>query len=711
MGSISSLLRAGTATPWTPPPPPSTGTLWTGAYLDGTGATVAGATKLRARYERFGLWRGRPVNLIRAFNDPASWSGLTDGFGPNAGTLPAMRAAVPEGGRLMLATFGLPNYTGTTNALTTLREGATGAYDTRWANLITRLKSVGFTADELLICHMYEHSGNWFRHGVDGNKDGGNPSYGTGTLAEKQQGAVDYANYFATSALAMKNVDADVQIGWGGNVGAQTFVDYSYPADDSMIDAHIYDIYDAYWKYPQGMPTASSTTVATARANTATAIFDTDARSMTYLRTFARTRGKAFGLGEWSTTEYTFGSGGVGGGDNPAFVDRMADFRDETLAMGMDYYDCKFDTKAGDGDFRYYADGLATYTKLPASAIRYQQRQALPGAELDLFAHGYTEPTTANTGTGVMVAVREGSRQGRPPVTILTENLVMADGQIVSDKIINGHISCASTLPNDAWLINCEVRGPAVPGTTSQKPLVQGPMHSLGRSSGVLFVQGCEVYAQTPSPYIWGVGPRNVWLERTYVHHTIDALGAFVGSTAAADGFLYANYRAFGNLLDWSVKFAPDPANLESGAPRAETHNDMDGIQGNNPGGATSAARVLDIWRVGNKMFARYDPAYAPTSPSGNRLTISVAQAITGQAVWAAYHRNWLLGGDQQGISWGGTGTYDAASGVEVIDNIFGNDGTAEDAVTYPLVVRSFGYRVVTGNLTRSGAVVPIRTS
>jgi hypothetical protein len=142
---------------------------------------------------------------------------------------------------------------------------------------------------------------------------------------------------------------------WNVNNGHNTVdaMDY-YPGDD-VVDYVGVDVYDVSWvgdsyPYPEGCDDACRTQ----RQDEAwTEVYD-DPRGLRFWAAFAASHGKPLSLPEWGLWERPDGHGG---GENPAFIQRMHDFIDTHDVA----YQAYFEYSAQDGPHRLMED-------FPASA-------------------------------------------------------------------------------------------------------------------------------------------------------------------------------------------------------------------------------------------------------------------------------------------------------------------------------------------------------
>lgn len=180
---------------------------------------------------------------------------------------------------------------------------------------------------------------------------------------------------------------------------------------------------------------------------------------------------------------------------------------------------------------------------------------------VDPFILGTTKPTQEWVGTGLVRPVPDPEVFG----TVINGDQIIGVSQTIKDKIFNGYV----TVQNAALVTfeNCIMKGPVAAATTG-KPIVTTTRSTLTT------LKFCDVYAQTPSAYLGGVGYKNYRTERCNVWDVTDGFAAFVQST---DPDPKCNIAIMGTWCHDLSRFAPDYATNN----RAETHNDCIQLQGN----------------------------------------------------------------------------------------------------------------------------------
>lgn len=230
------------------------------------------------------------------------------------------------------------------------------------------------------------------------------------------------------------------------------------------------------------------------------------------------------------------------------------------------------------------------------------------------FVLGTTKPVDENTGAGIIRPLNQ---------TVVTGNVIVNDGEVYADRIIDGHV----TLNGTGRIENCLVRGSATAPTASG--FLIRTSTTTTTVTNVPNISYCTVEPRTPSAYWSGIGSKNYYAYRTKVIGCTDAFGAFSQTT---DGL--ANVRIGGCFVPDLTQFRPDYANSN----RAETHNDCMQMQGN-LGGAD------DILMEGNNFIARHHPTYGTQPTTYTQLAALMVSPNTQASVSYTSRMNWYGGG------------------------------------------------------------------
>jgi hypothetical protein len=288
--------------PPAPAPPPISGSQ-VGVYRWGQNPAGVGA---------FEKWLGKPVPLAEDFC-ARDWTGIE---GP--GWL--LDPWKGSGRRLVL---GVPMFAPGGS----LAQGAAGAYDSHFVTLAQNLKSRGLT--DTIIRLGWEFGGGWYIW---------HP-----TTAQQ---AGEFAAMFARVADAMRAVCPTLTFCFNGTWDWQPVSPVACYPGDAYVDWIGPDVYDQTWKTPQ----------------TPQVMWDDFLNNQyggKWWADFAKAHGKPLVIPEWGLSTR---SDGHGLGDDPYFIDQMADW---IQANGVAWH-VYFDVGVSDGEHR-----LSVF---PNSAARFKAR-------------------------------------------------------------------------------------------------------------------------------------------------------------------------------------------------------------------------------------------------------------------------------------------------------------------------------------------------
>ncbi len=269
------LVLSGAATATTTPP-----ALQLGVYTNPGAKNVAGAAA-------FSTWSGARIGRALEFLSHTSWLDMTRigwVLTPYTGSGYQLELSVP-----MV----------TDDPGTSLAACASGAYDATWRSIATSL--VGAQLADTEIRPGWEMNGSWFRWSASGR---------TG----------EYKSCFQHLVTAMRSVPGQrLTFTFSPGVGANAVpAELAYPGD-AYVDTVSLDIYDLSWAW---YPVPAGMTTATAQTKAWTSLKSGD-HGLDFWTAFAAAHAKPLGISEWGLT---WRSDGHGGGDDPAFVDRMFDW-------------------------------------------------------------------------------------------------------------------------------------------------------------------------------------------------------------------------------------------------------------------------------------------------------------------------------------------------------------------------------------------------
>jgi hypothetical protein len=178
-----------------------------------------------------------------------------------------------------------------------LAQGASGAYDSHYAKLAESLRARGMV--DTIIRFGWEFPGHWYPWGVKTTAD-----------------AANFAAMFRKASAAMKAVCPTLKMDWNGIITPSIDPALAYPGDP-YVDYITFDHYDTDWVTGGMTPTEA---------------WNHWRRGLkwgiNWWIAFAQTHGKPWGVPEWGLV-HAADQEGHGNGDNPAFIDQMADLFSE----------------------------------------------------------------------------------------------------------------------------------------------------------------------------------------------------------------------------------------------------------------------------------------------------------------------------------------------------------------------------------------------
>lgn len=241
-----------------------------------------------------------------------------------------------------------------------LAEGATGAYNAHFRLLAQRLVAGGRANATLRLGP--EFNGSWFKWTIAA-PNGGN----------------DFAAYWRQIVTTMRSVPgANFKFDWCPNGGSSMVDGQRLSAEsawpgDAFVDYVGLDVYDQSWAAHRADPVARWNEI----LNTPD--------GLRWHRDFAAAHGKPMSFPEWGISNRT---DGMGGGDNPYFIDQMYEWiRTNNVAYHM-----YFEYADGDSDYAIFGG------KAPQAAARFVQ----------LFGAG---------ATGAPLSALGGTPAGSPPTS------------------------------------------------------------------------------------------------------------------------------------------------------------------------------------------------------------------------------------------------------------------------------------------------------
>ncbi|TDV49691.1 glycosyl hydrolase [Actinophytocola oryzae] len=278
----------------------------------------------------FGSWVGRTPALAEEFLAQDTWSDLEGGdrLAPWSGT--------PYAHSLLLAAYPFPKSGGS------LAAAADGDYNAHYATLGRNLVSRGLA--DTVIRFGHEFNGGWYVWTV-GNQDS----------PDHEQKCADFAEAFRQFVTTMRSIpgqhfrfvwnpSASV---WGVDLPA------AFPGRD-YVDFVGIDHYDQTWAQDNGTPiygAAYQTATPAERLRRQQLAWNAEVNDgnwgLNMIAGFAADQGVPLGLPEWGIAAR---SDGMGGGDNPYFVQMMHDW----ITANNVAWHVYFNVSAPDGDHDLY---------------------------------------------------------------------------------------------------------------------------------------------------------------------------------------------------------------------------------------------------------------------------------------------------------------------------------------------------------------------
>lgn len=300
-----------------PSPAAAVGTATSGVYTTPPDAATASG---------FGSWRGTPVSVWHAF-DSASWS------------------SIESPPRTPFLTLGMLPKNDTT---ADLPKCASGLFDAHYRAAAAHLVSIGRGDADVRIGHEYNRSSSrdWSI-----NPDGPR-SHGVDQTA-------NFVKCYQRMVTAMRSVGGQAfRFVFSPGVGTQS--SYPDPAlawpGDGYVSVLAMDQYDKWYGHGGAAP-----------ADRWTQLRTFNGRGIDYWRDFAGAHGKPFGFAEWGL--WGAGDAQGGGGDDPYYINQVADYLAAVRTAGNSTVELYFDVSASDGDHKIWPT-----TAFPSGAAAYKTR-------------------------------------------------------------------------------------------------------------------------------------------------------------------------------------------------------------------------------------------------------------------------------------------------------------------------------------------------
>ena len=290
--------------------------------------------------DSFASWRGRPVAVSGTYLASYNWPNIE---APDIWLTPwtthSYKASV------VITVPLLPSGGDAADSTPTMAEGATGAYDSHFVTLATRLVGAGLGSSEIRLGH--ELNGTWYRWSA-------------------KPDPTSFLNYWRHAVTAMRSVPgASFTFDWSvANAVTSWDARTAYPGD-AYVDTIGVDLYDYHY----------GTAVLTPAQRWAYILSPGGSfpQGLTFWSDFATLHNKPIAFPEWGLVGAgaTMAAGGAGG-DDPYFIEQMtAWFASHRVA-----YEIYFDRDPTDGnhaiDGGRFPNAAATYVRLlgdPSTAL------------------------------------------------------------------------------------------------------------------------------------------------------------------------------------------------------------------------------------------------------------------------------------------------------------------------------------------------------
>jgi hypothetical protein len=255
------------------------------------GLNAAGGCNGLAGIASFGAWLGRPATHVTEGWTYTSWSALMTDVTYDLNCYKPLQNTVNF-------TFGLPMVPA--DGTSTLASGAAGAYDVYFITIAKNLVAKGYSNATLRV--GWEFNGSWFPWA----------SY---------KDPKNFITYFQRIVTLMRSVPGQhFKFDWCPSIGANALApDYSYPGD-AYVDYVGMDVYDAVWNSTMNAPAARWTQ------------FVNQPDGLQWQVNFAAAHHKQLSLPEW-------GVGGKNSGDDPYFINAIAQWTKSHGYAYIDYWD------------------------------------------------------------------------------------------------------------------------------------------------------------------------------------------------------------------------------------------------------------------------------------------------------------------------------------------------------------------------------------
>ncbi len=283
--------------------------------------------------DSFGRAVGHQPTFAMDFLDGGTWSTLVNEAPTYMSTWSGSGYDMVWGLPMLPNSFSAdPNVADTSGSAYGLQQGAAGAYDSYFLKLAQEMVAGGQGGS--IIRPGWEFNGNWFPWAADGQ-------------------AAAFVGYWQQIVNTMRSVAGqNFRFEWNptmGDTGIGNLADF-YPGN-AYVDEIGLDIYDQSWGTYTGISSEWNT-------------FLTEPYGLNWLASFAASQGKPITFPEWGLDpDPSSNNGGptsqpgseVGGGDDPTFINDMAQWISQHNVLDASYWDYNSSQLSGSSNPNSYA--------------------------------------------------------------------------------------------------------------------------------------------------------------------------------------------------------------------------------------------------------------------------------------------------------------------------------------------------------------------
>jgi hypothetical protein len=276
-----------------------------------TGALSPGSTAA------FGRAIGQQPTYAMDFLDGTSWSTIVNGASSYMSTWSGSGYTMVWGVPMLPGSFSPnSNPADTSGSAYGLQQGASGAYNSYFLKLAQEMVAGGQGSS--IVRPGWEFNGNWFPWSANGQ-------------------AAAYVGYWQQIVTTMRSVSGqDFKFEWNPTAGDEGVGDLAnYYPGNAYVDYIGLDVYDQTWGTYAGIASEWNT-------------YLTQPYGLDWLASFAAAQGKTITLPEWGLDPSPSSNDGgpvsqpgsqVGGGDDPTFINDMAQWISQNNVVDAGYWD------------------------------------------------------------------------------------------------------------------------------------------------------------------------------------------------------------------------------------------------------------------------------------------------------------------------------------------------------------------------------------